>query len=82
MWNNPLFEQLSKLQDNIFWKQRGIVVLEQVYESETMWFFDSLKTQYNLSYRNVYKLLQLRHALQDQFGSQNVSISKFPPIGV
>lgn len=45
MWNNPLFEELSTLQDNKFWMQKGIVELEQVDQSGSICSFDFLKTQ-------------------------------------
>ena len=82
MWDNPLFEELYTFEDSIFWKQKGIVAMEQVYQSGNICSFDYLKTQYKLVDTFFYRFLQLRHALSAQFGSKSIDVSRFPLIGI
>lgn len=51
------------------WFQKGIRVLDDLYNEGTLRSFDNLKQQFNIPQNQFWRYLQLRHLLMQTFGS-------------
>ena len=82
LWQNPMFNQLKQLVEYQFWEQKGISVLADVYDITHMYSFSDIQMKYDIPHTSLYRYLQLRHALQAQFGVLGPGISRYPMIGI
>lgn len=82
LWHNPMFPHILNFADHSFWENRGLVAIQDIYTGNVMASFMDLQRKYELPYTAFYRYLQLRHALQTQFGATSTKFSDYPLIGV
>ncbi|PIO11944.1 hypothetical protein AB205_0020800, partial [Aquarana catesbeiana] len=69
LWDNPNLPELTSLPDRSLWVSKGIIYLTQVVAHGMVKLFQTLIDDFALPNHMLFRYLQIRHALNTQFGS-------------
>ena len=67
LWMNPKLSHFYSFDDPMGWATRGIKTLKDVTMDGELLTFDQLKARHDLPNNQLFRYLQLRHALKSQF---------------
>lgn len=70
LWDNRNLQELETIGRIKEWEIKGINRLVQLYEGRMLKTFTTLREEYDIPKHTFYKYLQIRHALNAQFGEQ------------
>lgn len=63
LWHNPNLGEICNLEGFQLWRVSGICNIPQLYNKNLLKSFADIQTEFNLPRHQLYKCLQLRHAL-------------------
>ncbi|KAM9316655.1 proto-oncogene tyrosine-protein kinase ROS [Gastrophryne carolinensis] len=76
LWDDPRLPETSAMQDPLFWARKRVQQIGQLYRGGVLVSFDQLRAEFQLSNRDFFRYLQLRHALHAQFRGEGPRISE------